>query len=412
MASGAPKPPAARNLQLDTLRGFAVLGMVVVSVGLFARPFGALDDPTFAAGGLEPANLWTWGLGELLVEGKAIAIFALLFGAGVVMLGERGFAQQLLRLVFLFGIGAAHAYGLWSGDLLMVYAACGVVALLLRRLPVGVLLTLGTVLVVSALHEELVPELRRAFSAQETVAPVWFQERDAALEELYAPDVERAAHEGTWLEQARWRAEVVWWRVFRSTFELLRCGGLMLIGMALAKTGFLAGAARRRSYLAVAGVGLVLGAALTGLGLWPELQEVVGQGELTSQARTIAFAAGHVGAAVMALGLVGALLFACSNAIVRRLARPLAAVGRMSLSNYLVQSLVCVLVYQGWAFGRWGTHDVADQLLVVGALWAGYLLFCPLWMMHFRLGPVEWFWRSLTCLKLQPLAVEEAVDHE
>ena len=77
----------------------------------------------------------------------------------------------------------------------------------------------------------------------------------------------------------------------------------------------------------------------------------------------------------------------------------------MALTNYLGQTLVCVLVFDGWAFGQWGRFGIAAQLVLVLAIWAAQLIVSPLWLRRFQFGPMEWLWRSLTYWERQPMRV-------
>ena len=82
---------------------------------------------------------------------------------------------------------------------------------------------------------------------------------------------------------------------------------------------------------------------------------------------------------------------------------PLAAVGRMALSNYLAQSVLCGVIFYGWGLGYYGHFGFAGQLLIVAAIWAAQLIWSPLWLIVFRFGPMEWLWRSLSYWHLQPM---------
>lgn len=121
----------------------------------------------------------------------------------------------------------------------------------------------------------------------------------------------------------------------------------------------------------------------------------------------ILIGAGHAfglwfGDILMVYGALGMVLVVLQRL---PLAASLAAVGRMSLSGYLLQSAVCVLVYEGWAGGAWGTHGYLEQLALVAGMWIALLGLCPLWLAHYRFGPAEWCWRSLTWLRAQPMRV-------
>ncbi len=87
----------------------------------------------------------------------------------------------------------------------------------------------------------------------------------------------------------------------------------------------------------------------------------------------------------------------------RRALHPLAAVGRMALTIYLTHTVVCVLIFEGWAFGLWNEMRYFDQMKLVVLICAIQLLLCPLWLRFFRFGPMEWLWRSLSYWRLQPM---------
>ncbi len=84
------------------------------------------------------------------------------------------------------------------------------------------------------------------------------------------------------------------------------------------------------------------------------------------------------------------------------LLRPLAAVGRMALSNYIMHTLIAVTIFDGWAFGQWGKWRMSEVAILVVSVWALQLALSPIWLRYFRFGPLEWLWRSLTYLRLQP----------
>ena len=134
----------SERIPLDVLRGFALLGILVINVRYFAGPLKQINSP-----GQEPQDLWTWFVGTLLFEDKMIAIFSMLFGAGIVLMGMKTISRQFLRNLWLFLIGAAHAYGLWHGDILMVYATCGLLLMPVQRLPGALLAPLAVALVLA-----------------------------------------------------------------------------------------------------------------------------------------------------------------------------------------------------------------------------------------------------------------------
>jgi uncharacterized protein len=105
----------------------------------------------------------------------------------------------------------------------------------------------------------------------------------------------------------------------------------------------------------------------------------------------------------VAAGWIGLVLLMCGVDVFRPIRGVLAGVGRMALSNYLAQSVICGVIFYGWGFGWHGEVGYAAQLLVVAAIWAAQCIWSPLWLSRFQFGPMEWLWRSLTYWQLQPM---------
>ena len=104
-----------------------------------------------------------------------------------------------------------------------------------------------------------------------------------------------------------------------------------------------------------------------------------------------------------ALGWVGAVMLIVKHRWLRGVTSRLATVGRMALTNYLAQTVICTTLFYGHGFGLFGALDRVQQLAVVGGVWALQLYVSPIWMRHFRFGPAEWVWRTLTYWKVQPM---------
>ena len=154
-SSSAPVAEAGRIDALDVLRGVATLGILVLNIQAFAMPLAAYYNPT-ALGPLEGANLYVWVMGRMLADQKFMTIFSMLFGASIVLITERAEARGDVRRVhyrrmgWLLIIGLLHAHLLWSGDILFLYAVCGMLVYPLRRLPAVLLLVLGALLLAIA----------------------------------------------------------------------------------------------------------------------------------------------------------------------------------------------------------------------------------------------------------------------
>lgn len=407
-----PLPESERIRSLDVLRGIAVLGIFLMNMRNFALPLSEFNNPAFPEKPASAADLWCWGVANVLFEDKMIAIFSMLFGAGIVVMTARAARPLLLharRMFWLLVIGLIHAYGLWYGDILNTYAVCGLLLFPFRRARPGVLIGLGALVVMTAVVIRAGPAWMHTALPPET-PPV---QEPSAGEKIYlrAVETEAAAYRGTsWLELARWRAGLnTFWHFYGCIyFNYWRCGGFMLIGMGLVQLGVLSATRASSVYwgMVIGGyaIGLVIGLA----GFWPQMARALGRGmQVSGEARpmlgNMAWVARYAGAIGIAMGHVGVVMLLCRVEALRAVLSPLAAAGRMALSNYLMQTVISVLIFDGWAGGEWGTWRFSEFTMLVAGVWAGQLVISPIWLHFFRFGPVEWAWRSLTYWRLQPM---------
>jgi uncharacterized protein len=184
-------------------------------------------------------------------------------------------------------------------------------------------------------------------------------------------------------------------------------GGRMLVGMGLMKLDVFAAARPRRFYVWLAVLGYGVGLPLVGYDTYALLR---GHFHYPDELRS-GYLFNYVGSVPVALGHVAVVMLVCQSGAVRRLTACLAAVGRMALTNYLMQSALCTTLFYGYGLGLYGKLDRTGLAGVVLAVWAAELAWSPVWLRYFRFGPAEWLWRSLTYWRLQPLrrAAEPAV---
>ena len=394
----APVVQDARIDSIDVLRGFALLGILAMNIQLFAMPGAAYFNPT-AYGDLNGANLYVWLGSRLFADQKFMTIFSMLFGAGIVLMAGRaersGNATRVhyRRMGWLALIGLAHAHLLWYGDILFLYAVCGMLVYPLRRLSPTPLLVAGTAVVSVGSFVFLLGGIS---------LPYWPEE---ALDQLWQPtqpliDAEVAAYTGGWLDQALPRSTAA---IGFETFVILlwggwRAGGLMLIGMALFKLGVFSAQRSRRFYGALIAVAALLAVPVEAYGVvldfrygWAPWSFF--QGEQFNYWPSIA----------VSLGYIGFVMLACRTAALHGVTRPFAAVGQMALSNYLLQTVICTTIFYGHGFGLFGSVERVGQFAVVVGVSVIQLAWSPFWLARFRFGPAEWAWRSLTYGARQPL---------
>lgn len=399
----APVTGAERILALDVLRGFAVLGILVMNVQSFAMPFAAYSNPTHWG---EPGLLgyWLWGFAALFAEQKFMTIFSLLFGAGVALmlerLEERGAKVARVhyrRAVGLMLIGAAHAYLLWYGDILFTYGACALLLYFFRRVRPTRLLIIG----IAALC--ISPLVGQGFQLALPHMPPETREQIMSgmspSDEMIAAEAE--IYRGGWWQQMQHRVptSIMLETVVLLMFTLWRAGGLMLIGMALYKWGVVTAARPPTFYRRLAVVGFCLGFPLAGAALWWNLRHGFSF-EATWFSNGVL---NYVGSLGVSLGYIACVMLWCLSRRPGTGTRALGAVGRMALTNYLLQTILCTLIFYGHGLGLFGHVDRAQQWLVVLAVWAFQLAVSPWWLARFRFGPFEWLWRSMTYLRPQPM---------
>ena len=410
MTSSSDRPHAgpvvetARIDAIDVLRGFALLGILVMNVQSFAMPQAAYFNPT-AYGDLEGANLYVWLAGRMLADQKFMTIFSMLFGAGIVLMAGRVEARggagagrvHYRRMGWLLVIGLLHAHLLWFGDILFTYAVCGMVVYPLRHLSPGRLAALGATLLAvgSALSVGTGMSL-----------PYWPDDALAAFTgEAWRPtpeliEAELAAYRGGWLEQQPGRSAgaLVFQTFLLITWGFWRAGGLMLVGMALFKGDVFAARRSPRFYAKLIAAAVAVGLPLQAYGLsldfargWPVWSFFIGM------------QFNYWPSIAVSLGYVGLVMLACRAAALRPFTRPFAAVGQTALTNYLLQTVLCTTIFYGHGLGWFGSVDRVGQVGVVAGVWALQLVASPLWLRRFRFGPAEWAWRSLTYGARQPL---------
>ncbi len=371
-----PKPAtttrAERITNLDTVRGIATLGILLMNVVFFG-----LDEAAYFnldADGSDSAADWiVGGLGEIFVDQKMMAIFSLLFGAGIVLFADRAEAKggrpvalSLWRNLLLLGIGILHGL-LYEGDVLQVYAVCAPVLLLLRKRSPLTLAIVGSLLVLSSAVLAFVAAPSISASGDE-LADFWFANSTDEMSDGI----------GLWL---------LWDFAARSL-------GLMLIGVAMFRSGMVQGTgpAEMDARLIRWGFGLGLPLAIASLA-------VVVLADFDPQAALPSHALNTLATIPMALGYVG-LITRWNRRPDTALHERFRAVGRMALTNYLLQSVI------GIGIARLLLPDDQGRfvlLLVVLVIWAMQFAWSKPWLERFTMGPAEWLWRLATYRRLSPI---------
>ncbi len=405
MTAGAASPiqTVERYASIDLLRGVGVLGILVINIQLFSMPFALSVNPT-ALGDRGTLDFAIWVASHLFFDQKFMTIFSLLFGAGILIMTSRAeshsgrsAALHYRRMFWLLAFGLVHAYLIWYGDILVLYAVCGFVVYPFRRrkpltllvlgllaLSVGAALGIAAGLAVSAAPPE----------AQHEIVGFWAPDPATVQSEI-------DAFQGGWLAQMPMR--VAYSMDFHTsdlwTWGVWRAGGLMLVGMALCKWRVLTGELPPRLYKTLTLAGFLIGLPIVALGVWQMKAwqwEAVRSYFLGSQFN-------YWGSLPVSCGWIGLFMLLGRQDSLRWFDARLIAVGRTAFSSYILTSLVCTFVFYGHGFALFATVGRPAQLVVTAAVWIVLLIAAPLWLRRFQFGPLEWVWRSLTYGERQPM---------
>ena len=404
--SNHPIQPKERIIALDFLRGFALLGILLMNIQSFAMPSPAYFNPT-AFGDLTGINLGVWTFSHVFADSKFMTIFSILYGAGIILItqkaeekGTRPGRLHYSRTFWLLVIGLFHAYVLWYGDILVLYAVTAFIIFLFRKLSPRWLLIWGTItLIIGSLltlglgvnYDFFPPEVQAEF------VTAWSPSTAEIAKEV-------DAFQGGWLQQMEVRATKSLDTQTSGFFfwGFWRAGGLMLLGMGLFKMGVLTAQRSKAFYRNMLLIGFATGFPLIIVGLVTSFNS----GWSLEYARFAGSLFNYLGSIGVSLGYISAIMLIAQSGRGQAIVARFAAVGRMALSNYLLQTVLSIFVFYGFGLGLFGQVERIGQLLVVLGIWAIQLIVSPIWLRHYRFGPVEWLWRSLTYGKAQPMAIK------
>jgi uncharacterized protein len=384
----APIAPSERIALLDVIRGLALFGIFAVNLEFMSQPI--LVGWQEGEGALNAAARF---LGIGLFQAKSYLLFSFLFGYGLgLQLGRTpddpdGGRRYRRRMLALFGIGLVHALLLFPGDILMGYAVIGTVLYLVRNQSVDGLRILA---------------LTAAFLGGLLIASVAFAGAVAGdiADPAAAEAALRAYREGPLSALVDQRLTDVG---FAQATILLAQGpfafALMVLGLLGARGGLLSAPAthrirlhRWRTLYLVPGLAVSLVAA--GLMVFGDSARLEALGLLLQM----------VSAPFVSLGYLGLFAVLFDGGRLHRLAAGAAAIGRMSLTVYLGQSLVATVLFLG--LGLYGRLDAAPALVLALVVWLGSIVLARWWWRSFRIGPMEWVLRSITYAQRVPARIE------
>ena len=421
----APVAESQRIEIIDVVRGVAVLGILLMNIPFFALPDRFTDAWRADLGS---SNFWVYAVNTILFEGKMRALFSAVFGAGIVLFTEgkekagrsaTGLFYRRMVWLTLFGLIHAHLV-LWFGDILYFYGLVGMLAFLFRKmrprwLAMGVPIVAIIGFTAGSLFYHNIRAKRLAWReavtaqaagraltpAQDSALVAWRQ-----VEKNMIPNETEIAQQTALMRGSYGQvASVVRKKAAEGEFNFLLLSiwdmlGLMMLGIALFRWGFLTLEWSNRAYVRTAVIGYAVGlTAVTyafahSVLVTPNLAAGLAYVERTPfqwaralyDLQRIALMMAHV-SVIMLLYRAGWL---------RGLFARLRAVGRMAFTNYVMQSVICSLVFFGYGLKQFGQWQYYQLYYLVAGIWVLQLVVSPLWLRAFQFGPLEWAWRTLT----------------
>jgi len=428
----APVSQQERITILDSLRGIAVLGILVMNITGFALPAPAYRNDLAVMNEIGTINETTWFIVEWTVEGTQRALFSILFGAGIILFLNRQekrtgglwpadyfFRRQLWLLVF----GLIHAYILlWFWEILFPYACCGMILFTFRRLsPKALIIAAGISLFLMTLRENadlyrekaIIHQGEIAAKLDTTKTKLSFQQKDQlqamlALKERSSLESRKKEMQGS-LQKVRGDYATFYNYQSGRSFYMETAGMFnfiwdfflfMFLGMAFYKNGILTGNAPVKVYWLMCIIGLSVGLILT----WYRLQPLVDhQFNRFDYTKDTSFEFYEISRAFRSIGFFGLIMLLYRSNWFKWLFELMRPVGQMAFTNYLMQSIMCGLFFYGIGFGYFGKLERYQIYFVVAGVWIIEIIWSHIWLRYFLFGPLEWLWRSLTYWKKQPL---------
>lgn len=428
----APINQQERISIIDSLRGIAILGILLMNIPGFGLAPAAIGDFSLQPQG--QLNYFFWYVfGPGVFEGSLRGLFSMLFGAGMfifvtrlekrttgLMPAELFLRRQLWLLLF----GIFHAYVLlWYWDILYHYAICGIILFAFRRLsPKYLLIGAAVCLVLMTVRENRDLYKRKdVITKGEIVATIdttkvkltdlqkeqlgaFTEFKDKSKPEEKKKEMEkqekeiRGSYAGLYEARSKQAEEgetfgMYYWAIFDVTL-------FMFIGLAFFKLGILQGEAKTKVYAWMAVIGLGVGLPLSYLFVIYDVNYNFNWFEIV---KNKPFDFYELQRFIHSIGIFGLIMLMYKSGWFKWMFALLRPVGQMAFTNYLMQSVICGIIFMGIGFGLFGRLEYHQLFYVVAAVWVVEIAWSHLWLRYFRFGPMEWVWRSLTYWKKQPI---------
>jgi len=400
-----PVPGEERIQVIDVLRGVALIGIITANMRAFFAPLPAYFNPSL---------LWT-GTGDRIaqalidcfVSGKFITLFATLFGLGFAVqlsraqlrgAGFAGFYSRRLAALLLFGV--AHSFLIWWGDILLGYALTGFPLILFRKRAQKTVMIWAQAMYWLPMLFMIGFVIAVLFGAKIPTSP---EPTSQTLQETI-----RIYSQGTWVEIFRKRAQE--WAGVNVGFVFFfpRVLGMFLIGFWIWRTGILQDLAANLDRIRRAGRwGLAIG--LPGNIAFVAINEIWRPNPMAaSPLSVVAFLIASLAVPALSLFYASAVILLFQDERWRSRLSGFGAVGRMALTNYLLQSVACTTLFYSFGFGLYGAIGPLVGLIPTALVYGVQVPFSAAWLRRFRYGPMEWVWRVMTYGKIPQPALRSA----
>ncbi len=430
-----PQPVAAadRIKSVDMIRGFALLGILLMNIPGFGINWDYFE--AILNGPHNTKDYYTEFAVDVFFEGTMRGLFSMLFGAGMILFiqGKKElpdgpsvaelYYRRLLWLV-LFGVINAYVF-LWPGDILYFYGLCGMLLYVFRKTNPKWLLVLGFLCLAIMTFKgqlrwnetrekrkgyieavKLEKENKKLTDKQKEAKEEWLAiEKNMKTDTSESNRNVRKMHSGygtIFTYFIPWNSSGESWGMYN--WAMWDCLGMMLVGMALFGWGFFSNRLSSSTYLLWLLIGYGIGIPI-GINMFNEgrMIPLIEFGNYVDSYRMQHQALYDVRRILLTIGHASLLMLIFRSRIVPWLMKALANVGQMAFTNYLMQSIICTLFFYGYGFGFYNKLKFHQIYYVAFAIWIFQIIFSAIWLRYFRFGPFEWLWRSLTYWKKQPM---------
>lgn len=367
---------------IDILRGFSLLGILLVNMFAFYLPMPHIDLASWFTEA--PDIIWHQTL-DIYVQSSFYPLFSMLFGYGIAMqfmkaesMGSNFYKFGPKRLIILLIIGLLHAFLIWWGDILTMYAFCGFFLLLFLRFSSGWILTFGLI-INGIMHLFFIAIFAlTGMSNMEVEAP--------AVDIVMINDAITAYGVGNWTDAFLQRLKDLSLQMGVSMWisALTTILPYMLIGAAAAKWRLIERAKELK------GLWITFAIVFLALGI------LIKSAPYTfTRTYLLDYLKVFVGGPILAIGYIGVIICLCMIPFVVKILAPLARAGRMSLTLYLMQSIICTLLFYHFGFSLYGEIDVQMGTFIAIGIFIVQVIFAELWFIKFKQGPLEWLVKKI-----------------